>query len=93
MHRISQIEIKNFRACQSVLLPLDDFTPLVGQNNVGKSTILDALKWLLKPDTRSAADFADPKQPLVVAARIEGITGEILDLLPEQKHRTAIEPY
>jgi predicted ATP-dependent endonuclease of OLD family len=93
MHRISHIEIQNFRACQSVSLPLDNFTPLVGQNNVGKSTILDALKWLLKPDARAANDFADPKQPLVVAARIEGITAQILALLPEQKHRTAIEPY
>ena len=61
MHRISHIEIKNFRACLSVFLPLDDFTPLVGQNNVGKSTILESLKWLLKPDARSISDFADAK--------------------------------
>lgn len=74
MHRISYIEIQNFRACQSVSLPLDDFTPLVGQNNVGKSTILESLRWLLKPDARSSSDFADAKQPIVVTARIEGIS-------------------
>jgi len=93
MHRISYIEIQNFRACQAVSLPLDDFTPLVGQNNVGKSTILDALRWLLKPDARASGDFADAKKPIVVTARVEGITAGILKLIPEQKHRTAIEPY
>ena len=93
MHRISHIEIQNFRACQSVSLPLDDFTPLVGQNNVGKSTILESLRWLLKPDARSASDFTDTKQPIVVTAKIEGISAAILGLIPEPKHRTAIEPY
>ena len=93
MHRISYIEIKNFRACKSVSLPLDDFTPLVGQNNVGKSTILDALKWLLKPDARSTGDFGDDTQPIVVTAQIEGITAAILGYIPEQRHRTAIQPF
>lgn len=85
MHRISYIEIQNFRACQSVSLPLDVFTPLVGQNNVGKSTILDALKWLLKPDARSSSDFSDAKEPIVVTARVEGISPAILALIPEPK--------
>ncbi len=93
MHRISYIQIQNFRACQSVSLPLDDFTPLVGQNNVGKSTLLESLRWLLKPDARSSNDFADAKQPIVVTAKIEGISAAILGLIPEPKHRTAIEPY
>lgn len=93
MHHISYIEISNFRACQSVSLPLDAFTPLVGQNNAGKSTILESLKWLLKPDARSSSDFADAKQPIVVTARIEGISDVILNHIPEPKHRTAIEPY
>jgi putative ATP-dependent endonuclease of OLD family len=93
MHRISYIQIQNFRACQSVSLPLDDFTPLVGQNNVGKSTILESLRWLLKPDARSASDFTDAKKPIVVTAKIEGISAAILGLIPEPKHRTAIEPY
>lgn len=88
MHRISYIEIQNFRACQSVSLPLDDFTPLVGQNNVGKSTILESLRWLLKPDARSASDFADAKQPIVVTARIEGISAEILGLIPDADGKT-----
>jgi len=93
MHRLSYLVIKNFRACRDVSLPLEGYTPLVGQNNAGKSTILQAIEWVLKPKALSVADFADPKSPIEVAACIDGISEAILDRIPEQKHRRAIEPY
>ena len=65
----------------------------MGQNNVGKSTILESLRWLLKPSARSASDFTDTEQPIVVTAKIEGISAAIPGLIPEPKHRAAIEPY
>jgi len=93
MHQLSYLAIQNFRACKNVELPLESYTPLVGQNNTGKSTILAAIKWVLKPSTLSVSDFADSTQPVVVAACISGITEELLQRIPEQKHRTAIAPY
>lgn len=93
MHRLSHIAIKNLRACRDVSLPLEGYTPLVGQNNTGKSTILQAIEWVLKPKALSVADFADPNAPIEVAACIDGISEAILDRIPEQKHRRAIEPY
>ncbi|SKC66175.1 Predicted ATP-dependent endonuclease of the OLD family, contains P-loop ATPase and TOPRIM domains [Burkholderia sp. CF099] len=93
MHRISYIAIENFRSCQHVALPLDEFTPLVGQNNVGKSTILDAIKWVVKPVTLVSTDFADSKLPVIVVACISGISAELLDRIPDQRHRAAIEPF
>jgi putative ATP-dependent endonuclease of OLD family len=93
MHRISSIAIENFRACKKVYLPLESYTPLVGQNNAGKSTILEALQWVLKPVALAASDFADTARPVLVAACIDGVTEDVLDLIPEQKHRKAIEPY
>lgn len=93
MHRLSHLRIKNLRACRDVSLPLEGFTPLVGQNNTGKSTILQAIEWVLKPKTLIAADFADPDAPIEVAACIDGISEAILERIPEQKHRRAIGPY
>lgn len=93
MHRLSHLVIQNFRACKNVSLPLESYTPLVGQNNTGKSTILEAIKWVLKPNALSASDFAESAQPVIVTACISGITKALLDRVPEQKHRTAIEPY
>ena len=93
MHRLSHLSITNFRACRNISLPLEAYTPLVGQNNTGKSTILKAIQWVLKPSALSASDFAIQNEPVIVAARIDGVSADLLDRIPEQKHRKAIEPY
>lgn len=93
MHRLSHLTISNFRACQNVALPLEGYTPLVGQNNTGKSTILKAIEWVLKPTALSKQDFQDPEQPIEISACIDGISEAVLERIPEEKHRKAIAPY
>ncbi len=93
MHQLSYLSIKNFRACKDVALPLEGYTPLVGQNNAGKSTILEAIQWVLKPKALKDTDFCDIDKPVEVTACISGISEELLGRIPEQKHRKAIEPY
>lgn len=93
MHRVSCIYIENFRACRNVTLSLDGYTPLVGQNNAGKSTILEAIRWVLKPSSLKSTDFADADKPVVVAARIDGIDARVLERIPHDRHRQAIEPF
>ena len=43
MH-LKQIQIKNFRGIKELTLPLDSLCILIGENNSGKSSILDALQ-------------------------------------------------
>lgn len=74
-------------------MPLESYTPLVGQNNTGKSTILQAIAWVLKPAALATSDFLEPDLPVEVMACIDGISDEILRRIPEVKHRKAIEPY
>ena len=93
MHRLSHIAIQNYRACRQVSIPIESFTPLVGQNNSGKSTVLKAIQWVLKPASLSIGDFGNKDAPVIVSACIDGISQEVLDRIPEQKHRIAIEPY
>lgn len=93
MHKIGFIDIVGLRACYHVSMPVASFTPLVGQNNVGKSTILFALAWVLKPGALEQSDFSKTGEPVVVTARIDGITEEILKLIPEPKHQAAIAPF
>lgn len=93
MHRLSHIIIRNFRACENVSLPLGSYTPLVGKNNAGKTTILEAIKWVLKPAAVTENDFRDRDQPIEVIACIEGITPELIARIPDARHRRAIEPY
>jgi len=92
MHALSRVRIVNFRSCKDETFNLADFTCLVGCNNAGKSNILVAVKWLLRPSSLSEDDFGDPTTPVLVEGFITGISSEILDVLDE-KHRTKIEPY
>src|SRR5207253_6735537 len=93
MHKLSFIHIKNFRSCRDISLPLGDFTPLVGQNNVGKSTILDAIKIVLTPKAFAKTDFSKSDEPIAISACIDGISAELLASIPNDKHRSAIEKY
>lgn len=42
--RIKEVEIENFRGIRSIKIPLDKLTVLIGENNCGKTTILDSLR-------------------------------------------------
>lgn len=46
--KINSVQIKNFKAIQMANIPLTDFTVLVGTNGSGKSSILQALHWMLQ---------------------------------------------
>lgn len=45
--KLKEIIIKNFRGIRSLHLPLDKLTVLIGENNIGKSTILEAIRFVL----------------------------------------------
>ena len=41
---LKEVTIKNFRSLKNVHISFDDTTILIGENNTGKSTILDAIR-------------------------------------------------
>lgn len=41
--KITDVRISNFRCLKNVEVPLDDLTILLGANNSGKTSFLDAL--------------------------------------------------
>lgn len=55
--RLREIVVKNFRCLVDVTIPITDTTVLVGENNSGKTALLEALKLALP---RSAAGRRDP---------------------------------
>lgn len=44
---LKTIEIRNFRGIEELILELDDVCVLIGENNAGKSSVLDALRLCL----------------------------------------------
>ena len=48
--QVSRLTLENFRGSKSAELEFDGHTLLIGGNNVGKSTICEALELALGPD-------------------------------------------
>ncbi|WP_370143819.1 ATP-dependent endonuclease [Bradyrhizobium sp. USDA 328] len=51
--KISHLSIENFRGIRKASVLLPDHAVLIGDNNVGKSTILEALDLVMGPDRLS----------------------------------------
>ncbi len=45
--RLRKFEIRNFKGLQNCSFEWEDIAVLIGENNVGKSTVLQALQWFL----------------------------------------------
>ena len=57
---LHKIQIRNFRGIRDLTLILDDFCVLIGENNSGKSSVLDALKLCLtRPLTGKGTIFEE----------------------------------
>ncbi|ELB2885882.1 ATP-dependent endonuclease [Vibrio alginolyticus] len=92
MHKIDWIRVNNFRSCADVSLKLEKFSPLVGYNNAGKSNLLKAIKWFLRPSGLAEKDFNDANSQVSVTARVSGISEGLLSTLDES-HSASIAPY
>ena len=60
--RITAVRIENFRGIKSLELELDEITVLIGENNSGKTAVLDALRLCLRhlgPRRRIVFDTLD----------------------------------
>lgn len=52
--KLEKLEIRGFRKCNYIDIQLGDATFLIGENNVGKSSILRAIELLLTANTPTA---------------------------------------
>lgn len=51
---VSRVTIKNYRRLRDVDIPLKRHTILIGENNAGKTSLLEVLDWALNPTRRFA---------------------------------------
>lgn len=90
--KISRLEITNFRGVKKATLHFDDHTLFIGINNVGKSTVCEALDLVLGPDRLSRfppieeydfynAKYLDADQQTPVVFRIEVVLTDISEVL------------
>ncbi len=88
--KLGELSVKNYRALKDIKVPLSNFVCLIGENNAGKSSVLQALKLLIDGGTLNASHFYDLAKPI----RIQLILSEIADvdlrrLVPEHQAKVA----
>ena len=91
-HKLSELRVENFKSVKSEEFDISDYTPMVGYNNAGKTNILESIKWVLQKSSLKLNDFNNPEIPVIVTAKIDGISEELLANL-NQGHRNRIEPF
>ncbi|WP_157848330.1 ATP-dependent nuclease [Streptomyces exfoliatus] len=88
--RISNVHVQNYRGLRDLQIPVSQFGCIIGENNAGKSSILQALDIFFSGPTLKDSDFYDSSKPLRVEVTFEEIKDEDMARLAEE-HRGRIE--
>ncbi len=87
--KLTRLSVTNYRALRDVTIPLSHFGCLIGENNSGKSTFLQALSLFFSGSKLASSYFFDETKPIRIAVTFEDITDADLARLADE-HRTRV---
>jgi len=90
--KLTRVAVSNYKGLRKTESPLSDFVCTIGENNAGKSSLLQALLLFINGTKLSKNEFYDPDQDIVITVKVEDVTDEVLSKLTEE-HRVKIAPY
>ncbi|WP_311243067.1 AAA family ATPase [Microbacterium sp. WCS2018Hpa-23] len=84
-----ELSVENFRGLKEVTIPLSKLGCLIGENNSGKSSVLQAILLLMPSSTRRprVEEFYDSGRPIRVELLVQGVTDVDLARIKNEKHR------
>lgn len=88
--RISHIHVQNYRGLKDVEAAIGKFACIIGENNAGKSSLLQAFTIFLNGKKLDEHRYYDSTQPIVVTVRFDDVTDRDLGLLAKE-HRSRIK--
>lgn len=90
--KLALVEIENFKSLRSAAFRPGEFACLVGENNAGKSSVLQAISIALKPPSELPQTlFYGTSQPIEIRLSFEDVTDQdIARLSPE--HQAKLRP-
>lgn len=80
---ITRIKVENFRSIKNADIKIAPLSCLIGENNSGKSSILQALCVLLESAQVKVSDFYDSQKRIRIEATISKISDEDMGRLPD----------
>ena len=88
----TSIKVENYKSLKEVEVKISDFTCIIGENNAGKSTFIQALLLFIKGNKLKKDDFYDINKDILITVTLENISDEDLQRL-EETHRKKLEKY
>lgn len=90
--KLTHISVKNYKGLRHTECALSDFVCAVGENNAGKSSLLQALLLFVNGTKLGKAEYYDPTTDILITVILTGVTGDVLSRLSDE-HRPKFEPY
>lgn len=89
--KLSSVRIQNYKGLRDITVPLSQFGCLIGENNSGKSSVLQALLLLLGANGRKPgdADFFDKSLPIRIELQVDDIDQADLERITNEGHRAS----
>lgn len=87
--KLSHLQVSNYRGLRDISIPLSSFVCITGENNSGKSSVLQSLSLFLSGSTLKSSDYFEPANEVIIAVTLSDVTAKDLDLLAEE-HRGRI---
>ncbi len=91
MH-ISHVRIQNYKGLKDVSVPMSSFACAIGENNAGKSSLLQGILLFIRGAKLSSAEYYDPSRDILITVTLSGVTPAVLAGLADD-HRTKIAPH
>jgi hypothetical protein len=87
--KLAHLQVSNYRGLRDVSIPLSPFVCITGENNGGKSSVLQSLSLFLSGSSLKSSDYFEPTNEIAIAVTLSDVTQEDLDLLAGE-HRGRI---
>jgi predicted ATP-dependent endonuclease of OLD family len=89
--KLTGLHVVNYRGLKDIVIPLSSFVCITGENNGGKSSVLQTLSLFMSGSLLKETDYFDPAQQITIALSLSDVTDGDLQLLAEE-HRERIAP-
>ncbi|GAA3212998.1 AAA family ATPase [Microbacterium terregens] len=91
--QLTELKVENFRGLKDVTVPLSNFGCLIGENNSGKSSVLQAILLMMPSSTRRPREeeFYALGTPIRLEMTAEGITEADLARIKNDQHRASFQ--
>ncbi|MFH7245423.1 MAG: AAA family ATPase [Spirulina sp.] len=90
--KLIKVSVTNYKGLREADCRLSDFVCVVGENNAGKSSLLQTILLFINGSKLSKDAFYDPSKDILITVYLSGIDDDVLSKL-EDDHRKKIEVY